>query len=322
MSIGDVSRGYRRALERQGHEISDYRLGSRFEYHRKAIPETVKDQGILARQASETILNEALYCNAELVLIISGLNVHPIALWLLGKAGIRAAVILTESPYDDEAQRQWTDLSHVGSDVNLTVFTNDRISSTKYGWHFLPPSFDPAIHYPVEQEESLACDVLMIGTGWTERQQLLEAVNWEGIDLKLFGIWPNIVPGSALAPFYVPEVVSNAKVPTMYCSAKINLNVHRGSEIAMTPGPRVYELAACCAFQMSDPREDLLALFNGGIPTFTSPRELEEKVRYYLDQPEERRYCAGIALDAVCAEDFDKRASTLMAVVEHNMLVA
>lgn len=315
MSIGDVARGYRSALERSGHEMVDYRLDARLGYHKKALPIQFANDQTIARFASETILNEAMYCQADLVLIMSGLNVHPIALWLLGKAGFRAAVILTESPYEDDAQRQWADLSHVDSSVDLTVFTNDRFSAETNGWHLLPPSFDPAIHHPMDPVDELACDVLIVGTGWPERQQVLEAVDWTGIDLRLYGIWPGITPDSPLAPYYHPRVVDNKGISALYNSAKVNINFHRRSHCALTPGPRVYELAACGAFQISDPRHDLLSLFKGNIPTFDGPVELGEAVHYFLDRPEERKLLAAGALDCVCGEDFDRRVTDLEATL-------
>lgn len=317
MSIGDVARGYRAALERQGHLIKDYMLGQRMMYHRKAIPAESKDPRLLAFQASETILNEAIYHQADLVLIVSGLNVHPIALHLLGQVGFKVATVFTESPYDDPAQYEWTDIkSKTGGEVDLTVFTNDRYSAKEYdGWVFLPPSYDPAIHHPVDPDPEFECDALMVGTGWPERQVMLESIDWTGINLRLYGIWPNIKPESPLHDYYYPSVISNHRVPSMYCSAKVNINIHRSSDVALTPGPRVYELAACGAFQISDSREDLVNLFGGAIPTFRDGKELGDQIRYYLERPDERRLMAAQALDAVCDEDFDKRASTLIAAI-------
>jgi spore maturation protein CgeB len=319
-SIGDVARGYKAALIRQGHEVQEYHLAARMVYHRKAIPAEFATTEIVAKHASETILNEAVYWAADLVVIISGLMVHPICLWLLGRVGIPVAVVLTESPYDDESQAKWVDLTHIDNTaLDITVFTNDRFSALKYGWHFLPPSFDPMYHHPTDPDPDLeGCDVLMVGTGWPERIKFLEAIDWTGIDIRLFGTWHGVAPESPLFPYVHSAIVNNAAVPAMYCAAKINLNIHRASDVALTPGPRAYELAACGAFQLSDSREDLASLFGEGVPTFRTPEELGDMVRYYLAKPEERRLCAAKSLDAVCDEDFDKRAAALIATVGSN----
>lgn len=315
MSISDVSRGYRSALERQGHDIRDYSLAARFSYHQKALPPEIMDPSVISRQASETILNEAMYHESDLVIIISGLNVHPISLWLLGQVGIPVAVVLTESPYDDEHQKQWADLSHVGGKVKITIFTNDRYSAEQYGWTYLAPAYDSAVHHPVEVITDEVCDVLMIGTGWTERQAFLEAVNWTGIDLRIYGVWPNINSESPLFDFYRPLIVDNNRIASSYCSSKICLNFHRKSDVALSPNPRTMELAACEAFQLSDAREDLTTLFGDSIPTFAGPAELESLIRYYLGKPELRELLAKKARINVQNQTFDQRAVDLMAAL-------
>lgn len=318
ISTWDVSRGYRSALERQGHDIRDYVMKARFDYHRRALPEGVNnDTTILSRQACENIVVEALYHESDLVVIVSGLNVHPIALWLLGQVGIPACVILTESPYDDESQAQWADLTHVGGKVDLTVFTNDRYSAVANNWHLLAPAYDPALHRPVPVVESDVCDVLLVGTGWGERQAFLEAVDWNGIDLRLYGVWPNILPDSPLSKFYSPMVVDNARIAELYSSSKVCLNFHRRSAVAMTPGPRAYELAACGAFQLSDSRPDLVAMFGDSVPTFDSPEQLGQLIRYYLANPDERLAKASRSLTAVQGNTFDTRAATLIDIVTY-----
>lgn len=320
MSVGDVARGYHTALTRAGHELVDYQLDARLAYHRKALPQGFDNDQTTSRFASETILNEALYNEVDLVLIICGLNVHPIALWLLGRLNIKVAVILTESPYEDEQQATWADLSHVGATVDLTVFTNDRYSAQKYEWHFLPPSYDPEIHKPSEIISGQECDVLMVGTGWPERQALLEQVNWEGINLRLFGLWPEIKDDSPLVPFYHQMFIKNEFISPLYCGAKINLNIHRQSAVALTPNPRVFEVAGCGAFQLSDYREDMGEMFGGNIPAFSSANELEEKIRYFLARPEERKSLAAGALDYVCNQDFDERVKEFERVMDFQIV--
>lgn len=318
MSISDVSRGYRSAFERQGHEIRDYHLRNRFDYHTRALPEEVaNDPVILSRQSSENILIEAMYHDAELVIIVSGLNVHPVALWLLAKKGIPAAVILTESPYDDESQKDWADMTRVGVEgADIHILTNDRFSAMRFGWTLLPPAFDPAIHRPVTPNPDDACDVLMVGTGWRERQAFLEAVDWSGIDLRLYGVWPDITADSPLHQFYRPLVVDNARIAEMYCSARICLTFNRRSSNALTPGPRTFELAACGAFQLSDPRRDAVTMFGGSVPTFDSPEQLGHLVRHYLAQPAERKSLAEKAMSLVQNETFDNRAAAFMVAVQ------
>lgn len=317
VSIFDVARGYRSALERAGHEVFDYSMRHRIEYHHTALPEHVRNAAPMYKMASETILNEALYCNADLVLVISGLNVHPVFLWLLNKVNIPAAVVLTESPYDDEQQKMWTDLTSEGVTAQLTVFTNDAYSARQQGWEFLPPSFDPAVHKPMPSNPEFECDVLMVGTGWEERQAFLEAVDWSGIDLRIYGVWPGLQnnPNSPLHRFHRPMVIDNAHVAEMYSSARICLNIHRTSDVAETPNPRIYEVAACKAFQLSDPRKGLARTFYNSIPTFNTPLGLQNSVRHYLERESLRLDLADTAHKLVQDHTFDNRVAALVAAL-------
>lgn len=323
MSVSDVSRGYKAALTRQGHDIREYHLGRRFAYHRAAMngvatPEAANDMALLSRQASENIVVEALYHQADIVIMVSGLNLHPVALWLLGKANIPAAVIFTESPYNDESQLQWSNLTQVNSTVDLTIFTNDKYSSIKHGWNLLEPSFDPDVHHPVEPHEDEKCDVIMIGTGWGERQAFLEAVDWTGIDLKIMGIWPAMNSDSPLFPYYHELVVNNEHIAPLYCGAKVCINFHRRDQMAMSPGPRAYEIAACGAFQISDPRPGVVELFGDSVPTFDTPERLGELVRYYTQHEDERVQRALESLRRVRGQTFDSRAAELVAALSTN----
>jgi spore maturation protein CgeB len=228
--------------------------------------------------------------------------------------------VLTESPYDDGPQEEWTDaakLSALGSSPNITVFTNDRFSAEKNGWHLLAPAYDPAIHKPLPRNPELASDVLIIGTGWTERQMFLEAVDWSGIDFQIYGVWPRLgeSPDSPIYKFYRPLVVNNEHAVEMYSSAKICLNFHRASLVAKTPGPRVFELAACGAFQLSDPRPDMESIFDGSVPTFRNPAELGYMVRRYLNDPDARGYLSNLARERGRDETFDRRAADMIAVL-------
>lgn len=317
VSISDVSRGYQNAFERQGcHEIVYYDMMRRLSYHSGALPDEMRsDVGVLMRQASENIPLEALYHEAELVVIPSGLNIHPVVLWTLAQLGIPTAVIFTESPYDDGPQKLWADLSLVGTQSNATLFTNDRESSDRMGWHYLPPAYDPAIHRPVPAVEDKQCDVVLVATGWKDRVSFLEAVDWNGIDLQIFGVW-DVPVDSPLHKYVHPLVISNDNIAETYCSAKVCLNFHRRSPEAYTPNPRTYEIAACGAFQLSDPRPGLMEMFGSNIPTFSSPESLGEMVQYYLAHPDEMAFKASAARRLVTEETFDVRAKRLVEVME------
>lgn len=327
MSVSDVARGYKNALIKAGHDLYEYSMAARFGYHTKAVPLDVqaKDSTIISKQASETIVNEALYHRADLVVIISGLNVHPIALWLLGRVGIPVAVVLTESPYDDGPQRTWVGTAEeFDVPLDITVFTNDRYSAQNTAtagrqWVHLAPAFDPAVHHPAPPDPETACDVIFVGSGWEDRQQLFEAVDWTGINLRLYGIWPGLEnnPGSPIFKFYRPVIVNNEMIKGIYASARICVNLHRNHRLALTYNPRIVEVAACGAFQISDRRSDMVRTFGRSIPVFGDVKEFERLIHYYLDpaNEDERAGLAAQAMRLVQDETFDNRVASMVAAL-------
>lgn len=328
MSIWDVARGYRAALaKRIGEEnIRDYYLSKRAAYHKQALPEEqANNPRVVSQMATEGIVAEAVLFDVEYVLIISGLNFHALGLVLLRKMGIRTGVILTESPYEDEDQKEWASVY-----PEMDVFTNERVSAEQHGWTYLPAAYDPAVHHPLTLEDPYvhqvgsplptSCDVLLIGTGWAERQRLLEAVDWTGIHLRIYGLWTDLRdhPESPLFPYYHQGFVDNLCINHHYSQAQICLNFHRAHPTAESANPRTYELAACGAFQLCDERSEVMEIFGAAVPTFSTANDLAVQIRYYLSNPERRLLRVQQALDHVRQHTFDVRAERLVDVMMRN----
>ena len=314
-----MASGLRAALVAQGHEIADYVLTRRMSYHAAAmemggVVSTAETQAMVCKQASENVIVEVLYHRADLVLVISGLNFHPIGLWLLDQMRaprIPVAVVFTESPYEDRQQKEW-----VSAHPEAIVFTHDRFSARRHGWHYLPHAFDPDVHRPVDPDPDEACDVLLVATGWPARQELIEKVNWTGIKLRLIGPWPNLLAGHPLKAVHEDACLPNSDLPRLYASAKICLNHFRPHPQAESLSPRSYEVAGCGAFQISDPRPELIEIFGETVPTYRDASELEGLLRYYLAHDDERRQLAARARALIQGETFLKRVSELMRVVQ------
>lgn len=311
-STWDVARGYRRALERQGrHDIRDYRLYARMKYHVTALGDKrAEDLNLVTRIASENIVVEAMKHRADLVFIVSGMALHPDALWLLRRAGIRAAVLFTESPYNDREQREFHAVY-----PEMICFTMERTSAVD-GWAYLPHAYDADVHRPCSMP--VRDDVLFIGTLWQDRIRLLEQVDWTGIRLHLFGTWvaPPLPCESSIGHFYKEGCIPNHLAPTYYGGARICLNPHRAHPTAESLNPRAYELAACEAFQLTDQRAEVYDVFNGSVVTFTGAMILEHQIRAWLARDADRKDAARAAMEAVVPHTFDARAETLMRALE------
>jgi spore maturation protein CgeB len=324
-ATAEVSRGLRAALARLPDvEVTDFRTPRRLVYHGLALansdrPDLADDIELVSRLACEGIVAEALHRRSDLVVVTAGGGIHPLGLELCNRAGLPVAVVFTESPYEDDQQAVFA--RHCGHH-----FTNDRLSARERGWTYLPAAFDPRVWRPVEPDPALACDVLLSGTGWAERQAFLEQVDWTGIDLRLRGTWPGITKSSPLWPHYEQDrrAYEGAELAVQVASAKICLNFHRAHPRAESLNPRAYELAGCGACQVSDERPELSEVFGDAVPTFRAPGELGRIVRGLLVDDRWRNELADRQRRYVLAggHTFDDRARVLLETITQRPLAA
>jgi len=83
-------------------------------------------------------------------------------------------------------------------------------------------------------------------------------------------------------------------------SSKIGLNIHRDFEIS-GGNYRLFEIPACGVMQLVDEKRDVGKYFEVGkeIVTFSGEDDLVEKVRYYLEHPDERDKIARAGFERV-----------------------
>lgn len=314
-STWDLSRGYRNALiRRDTFEVFDYKLSQRMKYHAAALGEDrAANLDLLSRMASENIVVEALKRKVSFVFIISGMALHPDAIWYLRQVGIPAVTLFTESPYQDEEQRAFHAVY-----PEMRCLTTERTSAGK-GWSYVAHAYDPLIHHPVDDTKAPSCDVLLIGTFWPERIALLEQVDWTGIDLRLAGTWiaPPTPDESPIGRYFEDGCIHNVEAVKHYAAAKICLNPHRAHPQAESLNPRAYELAACHAFQLTDQRAEVMDVFghNGtsSVATYATAEQLEHQIRHWLPRDEERAEWARQASERVAPCTFDERLTTLLS---------
>lgn len=272
----------------------------------------------------ERALTLSLLGQVDWVLVVSGMYVPLMIVELFKRAGIRVALLLTESPYDDEQQAKWA----AAADV---VWTNERISvpylrRVQPETHYLPHVYDAARHGPEPPDENVpAHDVLFVGTAFQERVEILSAVDWAGIgvDLALYGNWDTLSDGHPLTKWVKGDVIPNEQAVALYRRAAINLNIYRTSKGfgedaprivgAESLNPRALELAACGAFFLSDDRAESREVFGDLVPTFKDASELEALIVRYLNDPAERARRAAKLPQCVAGRTFDAMARRVVA---------
>lgn len=303
MSTADVWSGLKLGLTAQGHMVFDYALDGRIERAGQYLAYCWKKGGKRVGKpssadilyfASEQVVARALRVAPDVVLVVSAMFLHPDVFVLMRRAGLRVAVLLTESPYDDERQARL--LPYV--DV---AWTNERVSARALGVHYLPHAWNPSVHRrtTLAPDPTPSYDVVFVGTGFKERCDLLSATDWSGINLGLYGSWDLLGSRNPLRQFIRGGYISNEEAARLYQRASIGLNLYRQSKgfgpsaprvtHAESLNPRAYELAALGCFTVSDDRAEVREVFGDLVPTIAGPDDLSSTLRRWLADPEGRR---------------------------------
>lgn len=291
----------------------------KYKVHPSLIPDDVYEY------AARGVAGAAMYTQAEFVIAVTGSNLHPYVISTLRKGGIHTALLCTETPYLTK-QREAADASWYD-----TVFTHERLGPPLFirndpaTVHYLPHAFHPERHQPGPVDENKASDVYFVGTGFEERRALFGGVNWNGVQAIIHGpMWDG-----SKAPESLTRITPNEETVAWRRSTKIELNHHRTSREgrghikatdAESLGPRAYESAAIGTFQLcDDSRPELHDIFDGSVPTYRSgdSGDLEAKIRYYLQRPDERDRLRAAAHQAVQAHSWTHRAAQMLDIL-HN----
>jgi spore maturation protein CgeB len=337
-STKDVELGYLAALRQTDADVFFYNLGARIKLVKDWLhvlwrargkhPEQRPGWPEVIYRASVEAFEMAVRFNVDWVFVVSGQAFHGDVIEMMRRVGVRTAVLFTESPYEDDRQEQMA--------RNATIcWTTERTSvhtlrQAGANVHYIRHAFDRARHQPdVPLDLSLpAHDVVFVGSGFAERIDILNSVDWSGINLGLYGEWKLLGSKSKLRQFVRAGPVSNETAVGLYRRAKIGLNLYRTSKsygrrsehiaYAESMNPRAYELAACGLFQISDFRLELDETLGDSVPTFGGfgARPLEDILRAYLQDSPARRYAARRAHQAIQPHTFAARAAQVLADLE------
>jgi len=340
-STSDVYDGLLYGLRHWGVEVLEYRLDGRLEHEHKTMAALYRRAKRLHKQvpkptrvdtvyrASEGMAAMALKERVDAVIVMSAMFVHPAALVMLRRANTPVVLFCTESPYDVAEESRIAELLTRPEEYGgrtlappSGVWTNERSSvdvfrSVNANAGYLRHAWHPERHTPTPQAVDasvMAHDVVFVGTGtgFTERVEFFESIDWTGINLGLYGSWDGLRQQSPLRAFVREKQIANTMAAALYRKAKISLNFYRKSkgfgkgapriDHAESLNPRAYELAACGAFHLSDPRAEVAETFGDLVPTFTTAGEAQALIRQWLAD-DARRAAVAAQLPARVAED-------------------
>lgn len=321
-STADVARGWTRGLGEIGVETRFFNLGDRFTYYRSAIlhdedtraPVKQMSHAEAGEAASLGLMASVYRYDPDVVFIVHGTHVWPP---LLRELRCKVVLVLTESPYEDEAQARFAaqcdpDMILINDPVNGSVF--EQWAPTFY----IPHAFDPLVHYAGSSDHK--SDACFIGTGFGNRMELFRDTDWDGIDLALGGLWM-FADDSPMRSFLVDDggCMDNSVTADWYRGTKVGINTYRkgttgenDTDDGYAIGPREVELAACQTFFVRESRPESDELFPF-LPTYDGPEELGDLVRFWLPREDERRRLGRQARAAIADRSFANHARRALA---------
>lgn len=162
---------------------------------------------------------------------------------------------------------------------------------------YLPLAAHPEFHKPLDISSvdirKYGADISFMGAGYPNRRMAFRALIHHGLK-----IWGSDWEGDHVLDKYIQlggRRVSSEECVKIFNATKINLNLHSSINVEnlVSDGdfinPRTFELAACGAFQLVDRRKLMSEAFlDGELALFDSLKDLDEKISYFLEHPEER----------------------------------
>jgi spore maturation protein CgeB len=326
-SVHDTYVGWVEALRAAGQHVVEFNLSERLTVYGAALKQVgaeVFQKMFTAEQAYALAadgLNSMLYkAWPDILFVVSGFFIPTEILDKARRTRTRVVVLHTESPYEDERAltlAPYADLMLVDDPTNVDRFA--QVTKALY----MPKAYRPSVHHPGPAVPGLECDLAFVGTAFESRIDFFERMDLDGLDVLLAGNWTQLAADSKLRPFLAHgegECLDNEKAADVYRSARVGLNLYRreaqSPELAAgwAMGPRELEMAACGLFFLRDPRGEGDQVLDM-LPTFGSPGEASELLRYWLARPDERRQLADKAREAVADRSFDRNAAALLRLL-------
>lgn len=329
-SVADVFRGWLIGLQENGVDVGAYNMDDRLNFFGAAMLERGGEyvpafEGQAVPQLALDGVCAELWKHApvDVALVVSGFYVPPNFMALMRARGTKVVLLHTESPYEDDTQiarSAEADLVLVNDPTNLDRFREVN-PNTHYQWH----CYDPARHAPGPPTPEAASQFCFVGTGFPSRVDFLERVDFTGIDVALAGHWATLAPDSPLRQYVAHDVeqcCDNAETARLYQSTQLSANLYRTEaerpelSTGWAMGPREVELAAIGVPFLRDPRPEGDALFPF-LPTFTTPEEFTELLRWHLARPEMTAALGVRAREAVQPRTFANSAARMLRLLDH-----
>ncbi|MCJ8013894.1 glycosyltransferase [Paenibacillus sp. KQZ6P-2] len=280
----------------------------------------------------QSVSEMAFQIEPDLVLALDGMYVNNDQLDTIRKQGIQTAVWLTDDPY-------YTDITTENVKHYDYVFTLESNCIPYYHQlgclkvHHLPFAAFSEHYRPSKTPSAKRREVSFIGSAYWNRIEYLSPIMDQLMQYKtvINGIWWDRLPSysSYQHSIELNKWMSPHETAEAYNASKIVINLHRSHEDdsinnnmvkipAASPNPRTFEISACATLQLSDYRSDLPKFYTPEteIETYSSPKELLDKIEYYLTHEEERREIALNAFDRTMRDHtYGNRLNQMLSII-------
>ena len=219
-------------------------------------------------------------------------HIHPCVVKTIKEEGIRIIHINPDALTNLQNQQLFVEPydAYFTKDPYMVRFMKDKLDLNVYQYQ---EAFNPRIHkMPAKSYEELEnevdIDVLCFGNLYPYRNRMLRLLKERGVNITMFGH-----PSKFFDPFleenYQNRGIYGDEKAKILNGAKIVLNNFHYAEVESVNN-KFFEVTGCGAFQICDYQpilEDLLPI-DPTLISFRTIGEAEEKIKFYLKNPEER----------------------------------
>lgn len=324
-SVADVHAGWMEGLRNIGEQVFTWNMGDRLAFyhtaHVKLDDETYRQAfspEAATAHALDGLAASLFKIRPHVLFIVSGFFADFQLLDQARRTGTAVVLLCTEQPYETKRElelAEHVDLVLVNDPTNKALF--DAVVPTTYA----PHAYRPAIHCP-GPTAAKPSDLVFCGTGYPSRVGFFESMDLSGLDVALAGNWMRVDERSPLRKHVVHDIdecFDNADAVQLYRASKVGINFYRREADSeefegWSMGPREVEMAAVGLPFVRDPRgegDEILPM----LPTFTSPEEAADQIRWLLAHDSERDALASKAREAIAERTFDAHAAKLLRLL-------
>jgi len=258
------------------------------------------------RAYNRSILKQAALLQPDVMLTVKGLYIEPETLRALRRQGIRTVNFYPDYKFEYPGfDEQWLrDYDLVATTKSFQVdYLAQRIGAERVA--LVHHGYVPDMHRrrtPAGREPHYLWDLGYVGNASANKFDWLSRIVAALPDLSVIVAghhWRDMAAGTPLERFVLSHALAGDHFARVAEHSRINLAVHHGN-VGSAHGwqdkvsTRTFEIPASGGFMLHVDNDDLRSLYQPGVETgvFEHEHDLIAKIRYYLENPEERRAIA------------------------------